>query len=482
MHSYAKSTIVVAAAALLAANPVAAHMEMKYPAPVFSQFNDFNGGNILNTYTAPMSGRDQFPCRDASVLQAIGTEAGTAVDSWAQGSAQSITITGGAFHGGGSCQFSLSYDQGSTFKVIKSYIGNCPSTNGDSSYDITVPNDAPSGEAVFAWSWFNKIGNREMYMNCAIVNIGGSSKREVKSEENVKRAAAFSLRPNIFVANIDGASGCRTQEMIDVDFPNPGDEVERNTEVPGLYIDEASCADSGNTGAGTPGPAGDDSGNDSGNDTGDDATSASVEVPTQSTTTMEATSAEETSTTAVATTPSIPGGVFITTSVGATTATEDVTATSTTIVATGVPEETDAPTETGAPIETGVPEEIDAPTETDSPAETDTPIETDAPTVTEIVSAQPTTLETSTRVVSTTTEAAVPSSTAPATSAGTFPAGEACDEEGAWNCIDGAFFQRCGSGQWTEVMAMAAGTSCQPGVSSTLIWRRREGGFRFHRS
>ncbi|EHK43392.1 hypothetical protein TRIATDRAFT_85794 [Trichoderma atroviride IMI 206040] len=31
----------------------------------------------------------------------------------------------------------------------------------------TLPNDTPAGDALFAWTRFNKIGNRERYMNCA---------------------------------------------------------------------------------------------------------------------------------------------------------------------------------------------------------------------------------------------------------------------------------------------------------------------------
>jgi hypothetical protein len=44
----------------------------------------------------------------------------------------------------------------------------------------------------------------------------------------------------------------------------------------------------------------------------------------------------------------------------------------------------------------------------------------------------------------------------------------ACSTEGAWNCISGTSFQRCASGRWSATINMAAGTSCQPGVSDTL--------------
>lgn len=92
------------------------------------------------------------------------------------------------------CQFGLSYDNGANFYVIKSYMGGCPSST--TSFDVEIPSDAPSGTGVmcvtissfqwscgrredvktdeksaspslsFSWSWFNKVGNREMYQNC----------------------------------------------------------------------------------------------------------------------------------------------------------------------------------------------------------------------------------------------------------------------------------------------------------------------------
>jgi hypothetical protein len=66
-------------------------------------------------------------------------------------------LAGSATHGGGSCQFSLSYDGGNTWAVIHSIIGGCPL---NSAYTFSVPSGVPSGNALFSWSWFNKVGNR----------------------------------------------------------------------------------------------------------------------------------------------------------------------------------------------------------------------------------------------------------------------------------------------------------------------------------
>lgn len=90
---------------------------------------------------------------------------------------------GGAAHGGGHCQFSLSYDGGKTFVVVHEELKYCFFGHQSSSnqaeilkYSFQLPKDLPSSQkAVFAWSWVNAIGNREFYMNCADVAIKGTS-------------------------------------------------------------------------------------------------------------------------------------------------------------------------------------------------------------------------------------------------------------------------------------------------------------------
>ncbi|KAJ1948535.1 hypothetical protein FBU59_001549 [Linderina macrospora] len=108
----------------------------------------------------------------------------TPVETWTAG--QSITVkfdpNGGAAHGGGHCQFSLSYDGGKTFVVVHEelkycFVGGPTNTNTASvlSYTFNLPSGLPSfDKAVFAWSWVNAVGNREFYMNCADVAIKGS--------------------------------------------------------------------------------------------------------------------------------------------------------------------------------------------------------------------------------------------------------------------------------------------------------------------
>ncbi|KAL1990465.1 hypothetical protein VTN49DRAFT_6304 [Thermomyces lanuginosus] len=187
----------------------AAHIEMSWPYPFRSKFDpETDPGLIDYSMTSPLNADgSNFPCK--------GYHANTpfrAVTEYQAGETYNVTLAGTATHGGGSCQLSLSYDNGASFHVIKSIIGGCPLK---STYDFQVPNDVADGDAIFAWSWFNLVGNREMYMNCAAVTItGGSGTPE-------SFAAAH---PPIFVANV--GNGCSTVEQAETVFPNPGDQVE----------------------------------------------------------------------------------------------------------------------------------------------------------------------------------------------------------------------------------------------------------------
>lgn len=150
-----------------------------------------------------------FPCKGYHLDP---TPEITAVEVWAAGSEQSFTMIGNsAVHGGGSCQASISEDNGVTFKVVKSYIGNCPTAGGN--FKFNVPKETKTGRVLFAWTWVNKIGQREMYMNCAAITINGGG-------------AGLSGLPEIFKANIGAKSpGCVTEEGFDTKFPNPGPDV-----------------------------------------------------------------------------------------------------------------------------------------------------------------------------------------------------------------------------------------------------------------
>jgi len=172
---------------------------------------------------APLDqGGSNFPCK--GYLKDLSTPAGKSSKTYTAGKPATFRTEGvAAAHNGGSCQVSLSFDKGKTWKVIKSFIGNCVRSAGgnvfdkNQTYSFTIPAEAKAGDAIWAWTWFNQTGNREMYMNCAHITIKGSGTSTLKD------------RPDMFVANV--GNQCTTKEGNPVEFPNPGRDVERKPSV-----------------------------------------------------------------------------------------------------------------------------------------------------------------------------------------------------------------------------------------------------------
>ncbi|KAH7310371.1 hypothetical protein BKA65DRAFT_414014 [Rhexocercosporidium sp. MPI-PUGE-AT-0058] len=382
------------------------HMIMNSPTPF--------GKSSLNNSPLDASGSD-FPCKQRpGVYNAEG-----ASNTWPLGSTQSLSFTGSATHGGGSCQVSISYDKAptasSTWKVIHSIEGGCPikgvaGNNGNNAnavnpdtYPFKVPEDLPTGTAVMAWTWFNKIGNREMYMNCAPITLtSGSSKRNDESEIEARNAtqlverdtAAFDALPNMFIANIPSES-CLSVDSNDLAFPDPGDSVVR--------LGLATATPSPPTGpscgvTGSPPKA-----------TGASSAAASPPKATQKPTSAAG----------------IPGGVFAT------------------VPTSAASEATKAPVSSANPIVSAAP--------VASPPSV-APVAPVASPVASAVSPAPS---------SGTSNGTTGSGTAQV-------AGSACATEGMWNCIGGTAFQQCGSGTWSVVQQLAAGTSCSAGESAAI--------------
>ncbi|KAL1957761.1 hypothetical protein VTO42DRAFT_5605 [Malbranchea cinnamomea] len=183
-----------------------AHMEMRDPYPFRSKFNPDNSPDEIDySMTNPLAtDGSNFPCKG---YHDDGIEGVTA--TYDAGGSYSITLAGSARHSGGSCQISLSYDNGATFKVIKSIMGGCPLVD---TYNFRIPPNAPSGKALLAWTWYNLVGNRELYMNCAPVQINGSGGGDISS------------LPDMWIANV--GNGCKTVEGRETVFANPGEDVE----------------------------------------------------------------------------------------------------------------------------------------------------------------------------------------------------------------------------------------------------------------
>ncbi|KAL4794213.1 hypothetical protein BDV19DRAFT_399529 [Aspergillus venezuelensis] len=200
----------------LLAGSTTAHIQMSNPFPIRSPLDTKSTGQKDYSYTNPLStsGSD-YPCKG------YAKDPFNSVATYSPGSTYDLELQGSAVHGGGSCQIALSYDKGESFQVIHSMLGGCPITK---SYKFTIPADAPNGEALLAWSWFNKVGNREMYMNCAMVTIGSAARTEGFME--MAQSQAFSSLPPLFIANVNGPGQCQTVEGEEVNFPLPGSDVE----------------------------------------------------------------------------------------------------------------------------------------------------------------------------------------------------------------------------------------------------------------
>jgi len=168
-------------------------MEMQYPAPRQSKFGP-SGGTIDYSSSAPEGSGRVHPCS--------GKPAGPVTATFAAGSSLNVKIVGSAPHGGGHCQFSMSYDKGTTFVVIQDALGTCPL---EGSYSVKIPAGAPSGQAIFAWSWINAVGNREYYMNCADVQVTGGGNGFSGPKMLVANLPGFPTIPE-FKANANAAA------------------------------------------------------------------------------------------------------------------------------------------------------------------------------------------------------------------------------------------------------------------------------------
>ncbi|RYN15873.1 hypothetical protein AA0117_g13248 [Alternaria alternata] len=225
-----------------------AHVMMESPVPY--------GRATLNNSPLDGTGID-FPCKLRPGVYDV-----THMNYWTAGEAQTVRFLGSAVHGGGSCQFSVSRDlqptKSSRWKVVYSVVGGCPARaegnlpGGPTSrvpdtFEVVLPKELPSGEYTFAWTWFNRQGNREMYMNCAPITVhGGGSDPEF-----------FASLPDMFVANLP-SSACSTVENFDYEFADPGSAVLTDSQAKpttGLVGDGCASMTVLGSGSGTDDPA-----------------------------------------------------------------------------------------------------------------------------------------------------------------------------------------------------------------------------------
>lgn len=145
-----------------------AHIFMSYPPSRHNKYSEYYVSNNLVNYNimAPLlAGPDYFtfPCK--------GFNKGPSTVTFNSNDIR-VTLEGTATHGGGHCQFGISYDD-STFLVLRTVMETC--LIDSMSYTFSLPFNTPSGEVTIFWTWVNKIGNREYYMECADVNINNGN-------------------------------------------------------------------------------------------------------------------------------------------------------------------------------------------------------------------------------------------------------------------------------------------------------------------
>ncbi|TQS34746.1 hypothetical protein Golomagni_04860 [Golovinomyces magnicellulatus] len=411
------------------------HMIMKNPVPfAASKFASDNG-------PLKEDGSD-FPCK-------FGYEAEGANNIMPLGSKQELAFIGGATHGGGSCQISITYDTAPTaksvFKVIHSIEGGCPARNvagniGSSSttddpdtYGFPVPENLPTGNAVLAWTWFNKVGNREMYMNCAPVTFTGPSAKQAstKNETQIEKSDmdAYNALPDMFVANI--GNGCKTKDSTDLKFDNPGQSVE--------VLSSNSLA----------GPVGN---------------CASAKTAASSTDSS--------------TEPSPAAGAFFTASPSPKPAkapdaepepeVAPVPASNTAPDAEPEPEVAPVPASNTAPD--AEPEPKVAPVPASNPeSESESPAAASNNSEDEYTPSESTVKQPSYESSDSSANLTKPLASSPSTGfKGSVKAGDSCSTEGAWNCVEGHSYQRCASGTWSVSMPLAKGTSCVAGNGENI--------------
>jgi len=92
-----------------------------------------------------------------------------------------------ARHGGGMCEFSLSYDNGKTFHLIGKYTRTCP----DAYYQwpVKIPSNVPActqkNRCLFVWSWTANI-LPQYYMNCADIRLTSSAKNPKRPSKSIQ--------------------------------------------------------------------------------------------------------------------------------------------------------------------------------------------------------------------------------------------------------------------------------------------------------
>ena len=141
-----------------------AHISLSFPPSRRNQLSKYylNSGLVNYNLRSPLLVTDDhftFPCK--------GFPKGPSVATF-NDSKLTVILEGTAVHGGGHCQLGVSYDD-KTFVVLQTVIGNC--LLDTKSYSFDLPQNSKGGGMTIFWTWINRIGNREYYMECADITV-----------------------------------------------------------------------------------------------------------------------------------------------------------------------------------------------------------------------------------------------------------------------------------------------------------------------
>ncbi|KAG0202756.1 hypothetical protein BGX28_004799 [Mortierella sp. GBA30] len=178
---FSKTTLVAAALACFSALAAEAHVSLMKPCPRNGPFAGCPPpakGSVDYDITTPIGTHDSM-----NMPICKNTTPQTKRTVFKAGQTIKTEYKVGAAHGGGHCQWALSYDNGKTWVVFQTLIRDClrgVKNGGSYSVDVKIPKNAPSGKAIFHWLWNNAIGNRELYSNCVDVEIKGTNGGQLK--------------------------------------------------------------------------------------------------------------------------------------------------------------------------------------------------------------------------------------------------------------------------------------------------------------
>ena len=141
-----------------------AHISLSFPPSRRNQLSKYylNSGLVNYNLRSPLLVTDDhftFPCK--------GFPKGPSVATF-NDSKLTVILEGTTVHGGGHCQIGVSYDD-KTFIVLRTVIANC--LLDTKSYSFDLPQNSKGGDMTIFWTWINRIGNREYYMECADITV-----------------------------------------------------------------------------------------------------------------------------------------------------------------------------------------------------------------------------------------------------------------------------------------------------------------------